>query len=146
MNKHLWTSLLHINKHRVATDSCPCSTLVPSLYIVGALLKRDRLSAHSLNLLCGSVKTSLPASMPPATYLHPCRQKKSRQWRDKKEVGIGQILQLQILLVLFRITTSPPWRARCSVVILTWQMPPLRGGLCLSCIHYARPAGGCQQQ
>jgi hypothetical protein len=54
----------------------------------------------------------------------PCRQKNPANWRDEKEVGIGQILQHRLLLVLLRINTPSHVQAKGSVKILMWQMPP----------------------
>jgi len=99
-----------------------------------------------LTWLCGSVEASLPASMPPAKYLHPCRQKKPAKRRDKKEVGIGQIRQHQLLLVLPGIIPASYWQTKGIGNNPGSADPPRSGALCQWCIDYARPAGDCQQQ
>jgi hypothetical protein len=60
--------------------------------------------------------------MPGVTF--PVGKKNPANWRDEKEVGIGQILQHRLLLVLLRIITALHVQAKDLITILLWQMPP----------------------
>jgi hypothetical protein len=60
--------------------------------------------------------------MPGVTF--PGGKKNPANRRDEKEVGIGQILQHRLLLVLLRIITASHVQAKGLVKVLIWQMPP----------------------